>query len=1043
MKTALRSLAVVLSIALVPAQAFAATGSTYSRWGVHAGGFTSGVPQVQSTAGGQDVYRYRGSDSQWVAPALPGEMVVGVESGGTSAELVAQLAGAGYSVKQVLKSGKAVVVHLPAGEVSKSTAAKLSALPDASFAEPNNLLSLAALPNDARYARQWGLEVVGAPAAWDVSTGEGVTIAVIDSGVNASHADLIGRVDTLNDYDFANDDTNAADDNGHGTMVAGIAAAAKDNGSYGAGVAPSATILPVKVTSSAGSASDASVAEGIYWAVDNGADVVNLSLAGPDGPMMADAVSYALEHGVVVVAAAGNRAWGALEYPAAYPGVIAVGATGREGSLAPFSNYGPELDIVAPGVSIMSTSLDGSVGWGDGTSEAAPFVAGAAALLRSQYPTATSLEVAAALSSSATDVGALGWDARTGAGLLSLNLSASADFTGDDAWESDDSTATAPVLERDRVADHAFLPAGETDWIAFDAVAGVSYGVETLGLWGGGVSGADTKIELYSPAGVLMKSNDNRAAGDASSYLNFACTTSGRYFVAVRDHLTRGGGYGVVVKTEMADPWQLGAGDDTLVKAVDHEVGRYHHHTFYPTGDGYDNVAFNVEAGKTYEFVTWDLEPSQYVDTQAWLFESYYGGGFNPNWVVQDVLPYDPITNPDPDPRENSTDDIDGNTGVRIVYTSPRTQRVCLQVRNTPGKNGSHFAVGAFETTPRSSISRVAGADRYTTAEAIAQRAFPGYAGVTDVIVASGEDRAQADAISAAPLAGVLRAPILLTRATSVPAATSRAIQQIAAANGGSVNVRVVGGTGSVPSGVLAALDAVNGPGVVERLGGSDRYSLSALVASRVASELAKRGEKAPAVIIAAGDNSAAFYDALAISPAAYASTVPILLVKKDSVPSATSSRLSSTFASQKRYVANGTAYVGSGVYTSVKASARASTALNGWDPSYAGSGTNRLRMAECIDAFTLQRHWRTGEHIGMASKIPDALTGSVLLGEHSGGLVYSTTSNMDIDTFIYAINLYGLDYSARQGWVLGGTGSVPSAAVTNFDYSLNLLYWP
>ncbi len=185
--------------------------------------------------------------------------------------------------------------------------------------------------------------------AWDISTGQGVTVAVVDTGIRKG-TDL-AKTCFVSGYDFVNSDTDPIDDNGHGTHVAGTVAQSTDNGVGVAGVAYKSCLMPVKVLDATGSGTYADVASGIIYAADNGAKVINLSLGGSsDSQTLKDAVAYAYGKGVTVVAAAGNNNSRTLSYPAAYDAyVIAVGATQYDETKAPYSNYGPSLDLVAPG----------------------------------------------------------------------------------------------------------------------------------------------------------------------------------------------------------------------------------------------------------------------------------------------------------------------------------------------------------------------------------------------------------------------------------------------------------------------------------------------------------------------------------------------------------------------------------------------------------------------------------------------------------------------------------------------------------------------
>ena len=240
-------------------------------------------------------------------------------------------------------------------------------------------------PRDPGWDKQWGPKKVRAPEAWDFTTGaRSSVIAIVDTGVDAGQPDLRGRV--LAGRDFQNNDANARDDNGHGTAVAGVAAAAGNNGTGIAGMCWKCRILPVKVLNSNGSGSHSNIAAGIVWAADRGSDVINLSLATPtDAAVIADAVAYARRKGSVVVAAAGNEGSRRKFYPAAYPGVLSVAATNSADRLYSWSNKGSWIKLAAPGCAY-TTRRGRSWSWWCGTSFAAPVVAGTVALVKSLRP---------------------------------------------------------------------------------------------------------------------------------------------------------------------------------------------------------------------------------------------------------------------------------------------------------------------------------------------------------------------------------------------------------------------------------------------------------------------------------------------------------------------------------------------------------------------------------------------------------------------------------------------------------------------------------
>ena len=313
------------------------------------------------------------------------------------------------------------------------------------YAEPNYILyAIDTNPDDTYfnppYSRQWGLTQIQAPAAWDVTTGSSdTTIAIVDSGIDLGHADLMekiwvnddetpgdgldndgnGKVDDVNGWDFANNDNNPQDDHGHGTHVAGIAAAQTNNGKGIAGVSWGAQLMALKVLNAGGTGTYADVANAVTYAANNGAKIINLSLGGSDpSSVLEDAVEYAHHHlGCVVVAATGNTS-GAVLYPAKYAEAFAVAATDSNDQQYWSSNYGPEVDVAAPGVSIYSTYLGGGYTYMTGTSMAAPHVAGLAALIWSACPSYTNDEVESRIEMTAVDLGAAGWDLYYGHGRI-------------------------------------------------------------------------------------------------------------------------------------------------------------------------------------------------------------------------------------------------------------------------------------------------------------------------------------------------------------------------------------------------------------------------------------------------------------------------------------------------------------------------------------------------------------------------------------------------------------------------------------------------
>jgi thermitase len=345
------------------------------------------------------------------------------------------------------------ILKVPAGKV-REVVTQLNQSPAVEYAEPNYLVHMAdTLPNDPGWNSQYGPINIQAPQAWDITTGSSsVVIAVIDSGVDLGHPDLAskiwtnpgetgggkqtngldddgdGYVDDWRGWDFVNGDNRPQDDNGHGTHVAGIAAAASNNGVGIAGIAWGARIMPLKVLDSNGSGSESNVAAAMTWAADHGAKVINLSLGGGPSSVMEDAVNYAYSSGVTVVAAAGNDGalGGGVLYPAAYDHAIAVASTDASNNRSSFSSYGPEVDLAAPGSGIYSTVPTGSCEFCNpsgyntlsGTSMATPHVAGVAALLASLPQFDSPDKIRNGMEATALDLGDPGWDQFYGFGLV-------------------------------------------------------------------------------------------------------------------------------------------------------------------------------------------------------------------------------------------------------------------------------------------------------------------------------------------------------------------------------------------------------------------------------------------------------------------------------------------------------------------------------------------------------------------------------------------------------------------------------------------------
>jgi len=282
--------------------------------------------------------------------------------------------------------------------------------------------SFAASGNDPLLDQQWGLTAIGAPSVWKITRGAGVTVAVIDSG-SGPHPDLDANLDAGRTMFGFIDSAGVSDIDkaGHGSHVAGIIAAVADNAIGGSGVAPQSRILPIRVLDAQGSGDSKDVSKAVRFAVDSGAKVINISLGGSnESTSLTAAIQYAVDRNVLVVAAAGN---GAADSPPKWPGAsdltIAVTAVDRNNSATSFDQRGDYIDLAAPGASILSTaSNDYKIQ--SGTSMAAAFVTGAAALLFAAQPSITAAQVRDVLQRTATDIGPPGRDTTFGYGLINL-----------------------------------------------------------------------------------------------------------------------------------------------------------------------------------------------------------------------------------------------------------------------------------------------------------------------------------------------------------------------------------------------------------------------------------------------------------------------------------------------------------------------------------------------------------------------------------------------------------------------------------------------
>jgi subtilisin family serine protease len=424
-------------------------------------------------------------------------------------------------------------IRVPMGTDTRAVAAELREFADLiDRAESDGIGGiLQTFPNDPSFNLQYGLHNtgqtiegqagiagadIGATHAWDITTGsEDIIVAIVDTGVASGHPDLSANM--MTGYNAIDGSSNTSDSwlISHGTHVAGIAAARGNNGTGITGVSWYSTIMPVKVLNLFGGGTETDIANGVLWAADNGAHVINMSLGVPDGiSYFENAVNYAHAQGALVIAASGNTPGAPIGPPARWDNVMAVGSTNNRDQVSSFTTTGPELSISAPGTDVYSTYaalFSGDYTFQSGTSMAAPHVAGAACLVWSMDPSLTNAQVRTILESSADDLGTPGWNPQFGHGRVNVHAAVlavqplgndtcdTAIAVGDGVtdYSNSNATTTGPVE-----VDHCnfFGDSNVQNDVWFDYTASCD-GLVTVSLCGSSYS---TKIAVYGascPAG--------------------------------------------------------------------------------------------------------------------------------------------------------------------------------------------------------------------------------------------------------------------------------------------------------------------------------------------------------------------------------------------------------------------------------------------------------------------------------------------------------------------------------------------------------------
>ena len=429
-----------------------------------------------------------------------GSLSIRLRAGLSAAEQAAVIARHGGTVESAVAPLRIQVVRVRAGDLPAALA-DYQADPQVESAEEVRSRRAEWLPNDPQIGSQWALERIGWPAVYSTQIPTGTaTVALLDTGVDADHPDLAGRL--IPGTSFINGTDGRTDPSGHGTRLAGLISAIADNDEGIAGVAYAGVkVMPVTVLDAGGVGADNAIVAGIVWAADHGADVILMGFSGPDPSRhLQDAIDYAWAKGAVLVAATGNGGLDTPTYPAANRGVIGVAATDPDDGLADFSNRGPAVFLAAPGVDLATTEGPDGYTAVSGTSPAAALTAGAAALLKALDPTLTNGVLLGRLArgaAPAADPQDPDYAAKYGYGRLDLG-GALADASAADAMEP-----VEPV--------GALVAAGEQGTPAADGVSGGASGVGSPAA-GGTATSRFTTSETAPPAGVTWVKTSNLGA---------------------------------------------------------------------------------------------------------------------------------------------------------------------------------------------------------------------------------------------------------------------------------------------------------------------------------------------------------------------------------------------------------------------------------------------------------------------------------------------------------------------------------------------------
>ncbi len=864
---------------------------------------------------------------------VPGEVVVKFRDPARASELATARGLAVAAAAGAPATGMPSVVST-AGRAVDAVLADLRADPAVEYAEPSYRVQLVAAVsvNDPLTAGQYSLDQMRVRHAWAVEKGGSGVVAVLDTGVMASHPDLSGRV--LAGYDFVNDDTNAADDNGHGTWVAGIIAA-KPNDGYGiAGITWSDKILPIKIMTREGTGSTSDLINGIRWAADHGATVINMSVGGfPYSQGVQDAVNYAWNKGVVLVGAAGNNNRDEKFYPASMTNVVSVSATQVNDEFSHWSSYGAAVDVSAPGSSVQTTNCTvctyadhdswGSHTYISGTSFATPNVAGVVALIRARNPSWTPQQVVDRLINTVDDRGYAGWDKRYGRGRVNAyralgGTMAQVGLAGGDAAEGNNSLAAARVIPLGSATNPSIYPAGDVDYFAVDIPRAGRLDVRVTGVvdtraypWNRSSLKIDPIVELYSTSGTLHKRVD-AVWENGTELAQISVSGPKRVIVKVLNYFANGNRTAYSITPKYVDTAAPAVSSRTPAPGA--------------TGAAYDGsivAKFN--------------EPVTGVSASTFVLRTASGA------TVSAAVSYDAA-----------------NRRATLRPTKPLAGEAKYTASLTAGikdSTGHALPATSWTFTTGKAVPRLAGADRYATAAALSTSAFS--SAVPVVYVATGANFP--DALAGGPAARVAGGPILLVEKWAVPDVTAKELSRLKPGR-----IVVLGGTAAIAAQVLTALDAYT-TGSVSRVAGADRYATAASISHAAFAS-------ASVVYVATGEN---YPDALAAGAVAAAARAPLLLVRAGSIPASTLAELK-RLDPDRVVIVGSTAAVGTGVAGS----------LASFGPVTRVSGSDRYASAAALSAASFAANGPKTVYVATGKAFPDGLTAGPIAGMRNGPLL-------------------------------------------------------